>query len=209
MMKKVLVLLTAVLMLALAACGGPESGSAGLLTDKEIEELESLYFADMETALKELGFSKKDLDSDSEGHWSLTSAGAYPLKKGRSIGGKIYKQIMLTSVADPEGLYGIRFYALFDDQQEAESAREALLNVAAELYGEPVYSEAPRWRAGEITEFSISFYCAEDAANFDPSWDYRYSLEPEYSIPPVVDGRRLSGDEMAEMVREVQEKREQ
>ena len=33
-----------------------------------------------------------------------------------------------------------------------------------------------------------------------------YTLRLEYSVPAVVDGRRLSGEEIAERVRSVQEK---
>lgn len=204
MMKKVLVLLTAVLMMALAACGGPESGSAGLLTDKEIEELESLYFVDTDAALKGLGLSKEDL----ENYGSSTSAGSYLLKTPRSIGGRDFQQVLLTSVsvAEPKGLCGMSFRATFNDQEEAESVRDALLDVAEELYGELVYPGTERWKAGEVTELSLHFFGSND---YSEDGAYLYIVDLEYSIPSVIDGRRLSGDEMVEMVREVQEKRKQ
>ncbi len=206
MLRKILAVCAA-LMLVLSACGDEETVAGGMLSRDEIERMESLYFTDRETALEGLGFSEKDIDSDSEDYLQLSSAGAYPLKKGRSIGGRIYRQIVNTSIVAPEGFIGIRLYALFDDQQEAESARDALLDVAAELYGEPVYPGTERWMAGELTELAISFFRAEDAANFDPSWDYRYSLEVEYKVQSVVDGKKLTGEEIAERVRNTQEKR--
>ena len=203
MLKKVFAV-SMVLVLALGACweGKEETVSRGLLSRDEIERMESLYFADTDAALEGMGLSKEDL----ENYGSSTSAGSYLLKAPRSIGGEYFRQAVLTSIAAPEGLFGMSFRATFDDQEEAESARDALRDVAAELYGEPVYPGTDRWKAGELTELSLHYFGSDD---YSEDGAYRYIVDLEYSIPSVIDGRRLSGDEMAEMVREVQEKRKQ
>ena len=132
MLKKVFAV-SMVLVLALGACGEgkEETVSRGLLSRDEIERMESLYFADTDAALEGMGLSKEDL----ENYGSSTSAGSYLLKAPRSIGGEYFRQAVLTSIAAPEGLFGMSFRATFDDQEEAESARDALRDVAAELYG--------------------------------------------------------------------------
>lgn len=196
---------TLALLLALGACGAPEK-SSGLLTDEEIGKLESLYFTDSGAALEGLGLSENDLDRDSEDYESLSSAGAYPLKESRSIAGVDFRQIFLTSVTQPEGLYGVRFLALFTDEQEAQDAMQAIRDKAAELYGEPSEVGVESWKAGELTELELRFCDASTAANYSPDWDYRYSLTLDFRVPSVVDGRLLTGDEILEMVRNAQQK---
>ncbi len=200
MLRKILAVCAA-LMLVLSACGDRETAAGGMLSRDEIERMESLYLTDRETALEGLGFSKKDLDG---GDRSATSAGAYLLNEGRSIGGRIYRQIMLTSIDTPEGLYGMAFQASFDSQEEAEDARDALRDVIKELYGEPVYPGTERWIVGELTELSLHFFGSDD---YSEDEEYYYMLTLEYSTPSVVDGKRLTGDELTEMVRSVQERR--
>ncbi len=200
MLRKILAVCAA-LMLVLSACGDRETAAGGMLSRDEIERMESLYLTDRETALEGLGFSKKDLDG---GDRSATSAGAYLLNEGRSIGGRIYRQIMLTSIDTPEGLYGMAFQASFDSQEEAVDARDALRDVIKELYGEPVYPGTERWIVGELTELSLHFFGSDD---YSEDEEYYYMLTLEYSTPSVVDGKRLTGDELTEMVRSVQERR--
>lgn len=205
MLRKRFIAAALVLVLALAACGAPEK-SSGLLTENEIENMESLYFTDGGAALEGLGLSENDLDRDSEDYESLSSAGAYPLKEARSITGVDFRQIVLTSVTQPEGMYGIRFQALFMDEQEAQDALQAIRGKAAELYGEPSEVGVESWKAGELTELELRFYDASTAANYSPDWDYRYRLELDFRVPSVVDGKLLTGDEMLEMVRSAQQK---
>lgn len=204
-MRKGMLAVTLALLLALGACGAPEK-SSGLLTDEEISKLESLYFSESGAALEGFGLSENDLDRDSEDYESLSSVGAYPLKEARSISGVDFRQIVLTSVTQPEGLYGVRFLALFTDEQEAQDAMQAIRDKAAELYGEPSEVGVESWKAGELTELELRFHDASTAANYSPDWDYRYSLELDFRVPSVVDGRLLTGDEILEMVRNAQQK---
>ncbi len=199
MLRKSLMAVLLLAVTALAACGGPKPAQ-GLLTEDEIGKLENLYLSDRDTALKGLGFSEKDLDTEGDGYEFLTSAGAYPLKSSRSIDSTNFRQILLTSVGSPEGLYGMYFQASFDTQEEAGAAREALISAVSELYGEPAYPDTQRWKAGEVTELALH-QITGPGDNEGP-----YTLRLEYSVPAVVDGRRLSGEEIAERVRSVQEK---
>lgn len=198
-MRKGMLAAALALLLALGACGAAEK-SSGLLTGEEIEKMESLYFTDNDTALEGLGLSENDLDRDSGDYESLSSVGAYPLKEARSIAGVDFRQIVLTSVVQPEGLYGVRLQAMFTELEDAEAAREALVSAASELYGEPVYSSTECWKVGEATEFRLH--------QIRGSGDGKgpYNLELDYSVPAVVDGKRLTGDEMLEMVKSVQQK---
>lgn len=205
MLKKGFIAAVLILALVLASCGSA-GNSSGLLTDKEIEKLESLYFADSSAALKGLGFSENDLDTDSEAYEQLSSVGAYLLKGTRSIAGVEFRQIVMTSIIQPEGLFGVRFYATFKDEQEVLKVRDAISKQAGEMYMEPSELREDSRKAGELTEFSLNPLDLTAAANYSLDWDYRYSLELEYSMTSVVDGKLLSRDEMLEMVRSVQEK---
>lgn len=198
-MRKGMLAVTLALLLALEACGAPEKNS-GLLTDEEIGKLESLYFSESGAALEGFGLSENDLDRDSEDYESLSSVGGYSLNESRSIAGVDFRQIFLTSVTQPEGLYGVRLQAMFTEFEDAEAAWEALVSTASELYGEPVYPSTECWKAGEVTELRLhQIHSSGDGKG-------PYNLELDYSVPAVVDGRRLTGDEMLKMVRNAQQK---
>lgn len=226
MLKKRMYAAILALLLVLAACGAP-AGKSGLMTQAEIEKMESLYLTGSDGVLEKLGIAGDDIDTGMKGYETLSSVGTYPLKKTRNIEGVEFTQFVNTSIlSEPYGLYGVRFSASFMEPEEASKALRAVYYEVVKLYGEPgvdcfstenaggfsreqLYapqSGSASWRAGELTEISMALSCAEDADNFDPSWDWRYSLDIEYRIPRVVDGKRLTGDEMLEMVKSVQQK---
>lgn len=226
MLRKRLIAAALVLVLALAACGAP-AGKSGLLTQAEIEKMESLYLTGSDGALEKLGIAEDDIDAGREGYETLSSVGTYPLKKTRNIEGAEFNQFVNTSiVSEPYGLYGVRFTANFVESEEASKAVRTVYYEVVKHYGEPgvdcfstenaggfsteqLYDPqhgSAAWKVGELTELSMVLSRAEDFDNFDPSWEYRYSLDIVYGIPSVVDGKRLTGDEMLEMVKSVQEK---
>lgn len=221
MLKKRMLVICLAVMLALGACGD-KAAPAGLLSEKEIERYESLYLTGSDGALEKLGIAEGDIDTGMESYERLSSVGTYPLKETRNIEGVEFTQFVnISIVSEPYGFYGLRFTANFMEHEDAAKAVKAIYGRAVELYGEPAddgtnrelsaqmddpQSGYARWRAGELTELSMVLYRLEDAANFDPSWEYRYSLDINYSIPKTVDGRLLTGEEMLEMVRKVQGK---
>lgn len=221
-MKKRMLVICLAVMLALGGCGD-KAAPAGLLSEGEIERYESLYLTGSDGALEKLGIAEGDIDTGMKSYESLSSAGTYPLKETRSIEGTEFRQFVNISIlSEPYGFYGVRFTANFMEHEDAAQAVRAIYQKAVELYGEPgdyggtnrelsgqlddPQSGFARWRAGELTELQMSLFCAEDAANFDPSWEYRYSLDVEYGIQKTVDGRLLAREEMLEMVRKVQGK---
>lgn len=218
MLKKRMLAVCLAVMLALGACGD-KAAPAGLLSEKEIERYESLYLTGSDGALEKLGIAEGDIDTGMESYEALSSVGTYPLKKTRNIEGVEFTQFVNVSiVSEPYGFYGLRFTANFVESEEASKALRAIYAKTVELYGGPGADGFSReqlydpqhgsaaWRAGELTELSMVLYRLEDAANFDPSWEYRYSLDIVYGIPKTVDGRLLTGEEMLEMVRKVQGK---
>lgn len=218
MLKKRMLAVCLAVMLALGACGD-KAAPAGLLSEKEIERYESLYLTGSDGALEKLGIAEGDIDTGMESYETLSSVGTYPLKKTRNIEGVEFTQFVnISIVSEPYGFYGLRFTANFMESEEASKALRAIYAKTVELYGEPGTDGFSReqlydpqhgsaaWRAGELTELSMVLYRLEDAANFDPSWEYRYSLDIVYGIPKTVDGRLLTGEEMLEMVRSAQER---
>lgn len=217
-MKKRMLAVCLAVMLALGACGD-KAAPAGLLSEKEIERYESLYLTGSDGALEKLGIAEGDIDTGMESYETLSSVGTYPLKETRNIEGVEFTQFVnISIVSEPYGFYGVRFTANFMESEEASKALRAIYAKTVELYGEPGADGFSReqlydpqhgsaaWRAGELTELSMVLYRLEDAANFDPSWEYRYSLDIVYGIPKTVDGRLLAGEEMLDMVRRAQEK---
>lgn len=226
MLRKRLIAAALVLALALAACGAP-AGKSGLMTQAEIEKMESLYLTGSDGALEKLGIAEDDIDTGMKGYETISSVGTYPLKETRNIEGVEFTQFVNTSIVnEPYGLYGVYFSADFMEHEEASKALRAVYYEVVKHYGEPgadcfstgnaggfsigqLYDPQPgsaSWRAGDLTELSMVLSRAEDADNFDPSWDWRYSLKIDYRIPRVVDGKLLTGDEMLEMVRSAQQK---
>lgn len=221
-MKRSMFVLCLAVLIALGACGGPNGKNSGLLTDEEIGKYESLYLTESGSALSALGFAEKDIDKDGKGYEALSSAGAYPVKAPRSMAGVDFRQVVLTSIAEPEGLYGVRFYANFMEKEDAQAAVKAIYEQAVERYGEPfhdAYSPSylsnqlddpthgfESWEVGEFTELNLQLFDVTNAANFSPDWDYRYSLDIEYRVRRIVDGKLLTVDEVLEMVKAIQQK---
>lgn len=221
-MKKRMYAAILAVLLVLAACGAP-AGKSGLLTQAEIEKMESLYLTGSDGALEKLGIAEEDIDTGRESYETLSNVGIYPLKETRNIEGVEFTHFVNISIlSEPYGFYGVRFTANFVEHEDAAAAVRAIYEKAMELYGDPTTYEGhsdvlsgqlddPQagfevWRVGELTELSMVLSRAEDAANFDPSWEYRYSLDILYGIPKTVDGKLLTGEEMLEMVKSVQEK---
>lgn len=129
MLKKRMLAVCLAVMLALAACAGPKKEAAGLLTLDEIGRYEGLYLQGKDGLLDGLGLAEEDLSSQEFGRWEL--------KNTRSIGGKDFRQTLLLSETDPDGLIGVAFHRrLESDSERAELLRE-LYDQAVSLYGPP------------------------------------------------------------------------
>jgi len=220
MLKRRLSIVLLALTLALGACAA--SAPSGLLSEDEVSKYESLYLTGNEQVLEKLGFPNDDLDTGIKDYDFWQEAGIFPMKEPRNIVGTDFQQFVLTSITDPEGLCGVRFFANFMDKAEAQAVVKAIYEQAVELYGEPTSDggspsylssqlEDPEsgfetWEAGGLTEMRLSLSDATKAANFSPDWDYRYSVDVEYRVQGIVDGRLLSPEELLDRVRNVQQK---
>lgn len=218
-MKKLSLLLAlCLLLLALPACGNKKP--EGLLSQDEIAKYESLYLTGNDSLLKDLNLSEADVDTQAEGYENLRSGGVIPLKDARAIAGTDYQVLLMTAVTQPEGLYGVQFRVQLRDADQAKKVLNAVYPLILERHGEPdTYStekqlsqqlDAPAsgfdtWALGGVTELNVRLTNYEEAANFSPDWEYRFGLELEYRVPSIVDGQRLSGEEVLDMVRKAQQ----
>jgi len=219
MLKRRLSIVLLALTLVMGACTA--SAPSGLLSGNEVSKYESLYLTGNEHVLEQLGFTNDDLDTGVKDYDFWQEAGAFPMKEPRNMGGTDFQQLVLTSITEPEGLYGVRFSAKFMEKTEAQEAVKAIYEQAVELYGEPTSDGASpsylssqledpesgfeTWEAGRFTEMRLSLSDATEYANFSPDWDFRYTVEVEYRVPRIVDGKLLSPDEILERVRSIQQ----
>ena len=200
MKKAMSVLLALCLLLGLGACGKPAGGS-GLLSKEQIARYESLYLKDNDQMLSGLGLD--------EGEIASPEFGRIFLRESKTIAGREFQTALLISEFDPTGLYGVSDYLMPGEGPDENEVIKALYAQAVELYGEPdmedIVSENLKdieernslriaWTVGQLSEFTIQLLRLEEPVY----------LEVSYRIQSIVDGRKLTVEEMLERVLEAQ-----
>lgn len=208
MKKAMSVLLALCLLLGLGACGNGQS--SGLLETGEIAHYESCWLQEINRAIQTLGLA--DMDRNQNLRDVLT------LSETRKIAGMDFKQELLSSTGSLDGLYGLRLTAApMEDWREVGRAASELYAEAVEQYGEPGtypgqegrlsenlemieknglqsgrYTET--WTVGELTEFVLELSDTEQGP----------TLTATYQVQTIVDGKRLTADELKARVAEKQ-----
>jgi len=167
--KVILIVLASLLILCAAAVYWIHSeGSSGLLSPKEIEELEAQYGANQAELVEALGLSESSflLDVDESERFQVMT-----LVEGREIVGKTFTPYFFIS-SGPEGFYSVCYQLRFDDSSEpiGYALFDSICEKAYDLYGEPrtePFSDTPdtyrgaNWRVGETSFFRVTAIDAE------------------------------------------------
>ena len=162
---KLSAILAVLLTLSLAACGGAQNAS-GLLSKKELAQIEGMYRTGEEYIAETLALSESDYVSTDGEHGSVEIR----LTEGRDIAGHTFTAYYLLAPYSPEvsGLYRVVYQLEVEpDEGTGFDFFDAIYEEALELYGEPrtePYSDAGMttrkalWFLGEESMFQISAF---------------------------------------------------